>query len=144
MENSRTIAARTVLQHNKPDDCWIVVDDEVWDVTTFHQEHPGGASSKFRYRNIIICVHETWLTFRCYQVILKYAGRDATEPYAEVHSKTVLKENLSLDCFRGNLDRTTIDEEWQKANEANGIKQGAPQAPQDANEKPPLHSIINL
>lgn len=46
MEDSKLVSAQTVLEHNKPDDCWIVVDDEVWDITKFAPEHPGGAASK--------------------------------------------------------------------------------------------------
>lgn len=46
MEDTRLVSAQTVLGHNTPDDCWIVVEDEVWDVTSFVPEHPGGASSE--------------------------------------------------------------------------------------------------
>ena len=45
MEGTRLVSATTVLLHDKPEDCWIVVEDQVWDVTRFVPEHPGGASS---------------------------------------------------------------------------------------------------
>lgn len=28
--------------HSREDDCWLVIDGEVYDVTTFLDEHPGG------------------------------------------------------------------------------------------------------
>eukprot|EP00743_Colponemidia_sp_Colp-15_P008859 GILK01009669.1.p1 GENE.GILK01009669.1~~GILK01009669.1.p1 ORF type:complete len:854 (-),score=107.20 GILK01009669.1:121-2682(-) len=31
-----------VAKHNKPDDCWIVVDDAVLDITNYLSDHPGG------------------------------------------------------------------------------------------------------
>eukprot|EP01122_Echinamoeba_exundans_P007171 TRINITY_DN2141_c0_g1_i2.p2 TRINITY_DN2141_c0_g1~~TRINITY_DN2141_c0_g1_i2.p2 ORF type:complete len:143 (+),score=50.35 TRINITY_DN2141_c0_g1_i2:61-489(+) len=33
-----------VAQHNKADDCFLVVDGNVYDVTTFISRHPGGAA----------------------------------------------------------------------------------------------------
>jgi len=33
-----------VSKHNTPENCWIVVNDEIWDVTDFAQQHPGGAA----------------------------------------------------------------------------------------------------
>lgn len=44
-----------VKKHNKKDDCWIVVQDNVYNMTTFQNKHPGG-----RF------------------VIKQYAGQDAT------------------------------------------------------------------
>lgn len=73
-------------------------------------------------------------------MIQKYAGRDATKAYLEYHSPTVAKDTLSLDCFKGNLDRATIPAEWK--DELNVPNNNAQAAPDD--EKPPLHNIINL
>lgn len=72
-------------------------------------------------------------------VLLKFAGRDATKEYSEYHSPSVAKDNLSLECFKGNLDRSTIDETWAQA----PVPKNNSQAASD-DEKPPLHNIINL
>lgn len=32
-----------VAQHHTRDDCWTVIDDEVYDLTSFIGSHPGGA-----------------------------------------------------------------------------------------------------
>ncbi|UKZ75056.1 hypothetical protein TrVFT333_002728 [Trichoderma virens FT-333] len=39
---SRKVSTREVTQHNKRGDAWIVVDGEVYDMTEFAPEHPGG------------------------------------------------------------------------------------------------------
>ena len=44
-----------VKKHNKKDDCWIVVNDKVYDLTNFKMSHPGGS-----------------------RIISHYAGQDAT------------------------------------------------------------------
>jgi len=31
-----------VSKHNQPDDCWIIIEDNVYDVTKFLDDHPGG------------------------------------------------------------------------------------------------------
>jgi len=49
-----------ISQHNKCEDCWVIVHDKVFDVTKFLDEHPGGAA-----------------------LILEYGGADCTEPYVD-------------------------------------------------------------
>lgn len=44
MEFTQLISTQEVARHNNPSDCWIVIDDQVWDVTAFAPEHPGGAN----------------------------------------------------------------------------------------------------
>jgi L-lactate dehydrogenase (cytochrome) len=44
---ARKVTTLEILQHNKGDDVWIVVDGEVYDMTAFAPEHPGGQESKF-------------------------------------------------------------------------------------------------
>jgi L-lactate dehydrogenase (cytochrome) len=72
-------------------------------------------------------------------VLVKFAGRDATKEYSEYHSPSVAKDNLSLQSFKGNLDRSTIDETWAQRS----VPKNNSQAVGDE-EKPPLHNIINL
>lgn len=51
----RSYTLSEVSAHCELDDCWIVINDSVYNVTRFLQEHPGGRD-----------------------VILEHAGRDAT------------------------------------------------------------------
>ncbi|KAL1968812.1 hypothetical protein VTN77DRAFT_1173 [Rasamsonia byssochlamydoides] len=114
MSDAKLLSAQEISRHNTPTDCWIVIDGQVWDVTDFHEQHPGGSA-----------------------IILKYAGRDATKAYSEVHSPKVLRDNLQPDKLKGVLDKSTVDEEW--------LKQPPSENPQLVldNEKPPLHTLIN-
>jgi L-lactate dehydrogenase (cytochrome) len=48
MDNSKLLSAKQISEHKTPTDCWIVVDGQVWDVTDFVPQHPGGAASRRR------------------------------------------------------------------------------------------------
>ncbi|KAF9887878.1 hypothetical protein FE257_009538 [Aspergillus nanangensis] len=113
MTTKKLLSTQEISGHNTPDDCWIVVDNQVWDVTDFLEEHPGGS-----------------------MIILKYAGRDATKPYSEVHTPGVLKSNLSPEKHLGTLDESTINDEWAKPPPTETRELAF-------NEKPALHTLIN-
>ncbi|KAL4972866.1 FMN-dependent dehydrogenase-domain-containing protein [Aspergillus desertorum] len=38
------LPVQDVISHNPPDDCWVVIQGEVWDLTAIVNEHPGGPS----------------------------------------------------------------------------------------------------
>eukprot|EP01026_Neomeris_dumetosa_P033057 TRINITY_DN2629_c0_g1_i4.p1 TRINITY_DN2629_c0_g1~~TRINITY_DN2629_c0_g1_i4.p1 ORF type:complete len:440 (-),score=5.12 TRINITY_DN2629_c0_g1_i4:61-1320(-) len=59
----RDLTWSEVAQHSQPSDCWIVVNNKVYDVTEFVEEHPGG------------------------KVIMEFAGKDASEMFETFHSK---------------------------------------------------------
>lgn len=59
---SCTYTWREVEKHNTKDDCWIVLEGKVYDVTDYIQRHPGGSA-----------------------IILKNAGTDCTEKFRAVH-----------------------------------------------------------
>jgi cytochrome b involved in lipid metabolism len=56
-----------VSRHNTAKDLWIVIDKEVFDVTGFQAEHPGGE-----------------------RILQKVAGRDATDKFLEYHDASIL------------------------------------------------------
>lgn len=45
MAEERSISVEEISKHNTKEDCWIVVDGKVWDITDFAPEHPGGGKS---------------------------------------------------------------------------------------------------
>jgi succinate dehydrogenase/fumarate reductase flavoprotein subunit len=58
-----------IAKHNKENDCWVVVNGNVVDTTTFLSDHPGGKMA-----------------------IMAFAGRDATEEFNMVHEAGVLEK----------------------------------------------------
>jgi len=38
---SQTFSTAEVASHNKPDNLYIIIDEDVYDVTKFQDEHPG-------------------------------------------------------------------------------------------------------
>jgi L-lactate dehydrogenase (cytochrome) len=41
------VSVEEIKQHASENDCWIVIDDVVWDITEFIPQHPGGNESKY-------------------------------------------------------------------------------------------------
>ena len=67
MEISYTIDQ--VAEHNKPGDVWIIIEDKVYDISKFSKLYPGGTN-----------------------IILEYAGKDATEVFQAFHPMKTLKK----------------------------------------------------
>ena len=42
------LSAQQVTEHNSRESCWVIVSGEVYDVTEFLDDHPGGAASILR------------------------------------------------------------------------------------------------
>ncbi|KAJ5489804.1 Aldolase-type TIM barrel [Penicillium expansum] len=131
------ISAQEISQHCTRDDCWVVINDHVWDLTTFAPEHPGGFSYRKAGRkpaappNLRIChTDERFCT-----AIYRFAGHDATEAYNEVHSTDVITKALDPNKLIGKIDRSSIDSNW--------TSRYIQQAEKQAEAKPPLGTILN-
>ncbi|XP_073130989.1 cytochrome b5 [Henckelia pumila] len=69
-------------EHDTREDCWVVIDGKVYDVTTYLEEHPGGDD-----------------------ILLEVTGKDATDEFEDAgHSKTA--RELMGQFFIGELDPT--------------------------------------
>ncbi|KAL2349134.1 hypothetical protein Fmac_003134 [Flemingia macrophylla] len=76
-------AIEELSQHNTKDDCWILVDGKVYDVTQYLDDHPGGDD-----------------------VILATTGKDATEEFEDAgHSKSA-RELMQQYCI-GEIDTSS-------------------------------------
>ncbi|KAK3709853.1 hypothetical protein LTR37_010683 [Vermiconidia calcicola] len=80
-----------VAKHNSKESCWVIVHGKAYDVTEFLPEHPGGQ-----------------------QIILKYAGKDATEAYEPIHPPDTLDKYLDPAKHLGDVDMGTVKEEQKE------------------------------
>lgn len=129
----KLLSVQQIASHNTPEDCWIVVDKQVWDVTDFLEEHPGGSTSEITS----ISTHREIIRKLIRTVILKYAGRDATKAYSEVHAPSVLTSHLPPEKHMGHLNESTITGDWIKEPPSASLQVVL------EHEKPPLHTLIN-
>lgn len=75
-----------VAKHNSRESCWVIVHGKAYDVTDFLPEHPGGP-----------------------KIILKYAGKDATEEYEPIHPPDTLDKFLDHSKHLGPVDMGTVE-----------------------------------
>ncbi|KAI4277069.1 MAG: hypothetical protein LQ337_002051 [Flavoplaca oasis] len=114
MAEPKLLSTQQIAEHNTAKDLWIVVDGQVWDMTEFAPEHPGGIG-----------------------IILQYAGRDASQPYNEIHAPSLLNKTLTSSKIVGTLDTSTISGSWVKPPPQQNPKV------QLKNEKPPLFTLLS-
>ncbi|KAI5678874.1 hypothetical protein M9H77_09824 [Catharanthus roseus] len=80
---SELYTMQEAAQHNTKEDCWIVIEGKVYDVSSYLDEHPGGDD-----------------------VLFTAAGKDATEEFEDAgHSKSA-RELMEKFCV-GELDTST-------------------------------------
>ncbi|KAI1636142.1 acyl-CoA dehydrogenase NM domain-like protein [Biscogniauxia mediterranea] len=66
---SQTFTKSDVASHNKGDSLWIIIDDDVYDLTKFQDEHPGGK-----------------------KILTRVAGKDASKQFWKYHNEGILKK----------------------------------------------------
>lgn len=103
----------TVQNHTSKESCWVILYGNVWDVTDFLPSHPGGAN-----------------------IILKLAGKDATEEYDPIHPPGTLEENLPESARIGPVDPNSLPEPVKAA------KDVGPEP--DTKAELPLAAMLNL
>jgi cytochrome b involved in lipid metabolism len=52
-----TYSREDVSKHSQEGDIWVIIENDVYDLSLFLQEHPGGAKSKSAEKNTVI-----WIT----------------------------------------------------------------------------------
>ncbi|WWD08682.1 hypothetical protein V865_006795 [Kwoniella europaea PYCC6329] len=87
-----------VNKHNTPEDCWVVIDGKVYDLTEFAQIHPGGAGH-----------------------IHRVAGRDASAIFNPIHPPGTIENGLDEEDFMGLVDPMTLPQTVNKV--ASGEKE---------------------
>ncbi|KAF7792747.1 hypothetical protein EIP86_003845 [Pleurotus ostreatoroseus] len=115
MADISVLTGPQVAEHDSRDSCWIIVHGKVYDVTDFLDEHPGGS-----------------------KIILKYAGKDATEAYEPIHPPDAITTNLPVEKHLGVIDASTIAKVVKEVTEEEKKRQLAVAA------RPPLENVLNL
>ncbi|KAK1143287.1 hypothetical protein N8T08_006814 [Aspergillus melleus] len=103
-----------VQKHNSKDSCWVVIHGSVYDVTDFVDSHPGGP-----------------------HVLLRCAGKDATEDFDSVHDQELLAQSLPSSAFRGHLEPGSLGK-------SSNASAHVPEIKQTGDSPPPLTTLINL
>ncbi|BGP02360.1 hypothetical protein NBRC10513v2_006008 [Rhodotorula toruloides] len=74
-----------VAKHNSSESLWMIINGKAYDLTEFQTNHPGGQ-----------------------KILLKFAGRDATEEYEPIHPPGTIEEALPADKHLGEVDMSTL------------------------------------
>ena len=130
----RTISMLEVSKHNTPADCWVVFHGKVYDLSSFHAEHPGGS-----------------------KIITSNAGKDVTALFEPIHPKDIAERLLGPSVCVGVVDPHTVDpaihvvaadpshsKEAAKSRGSVASSSGEkPHAPAREWKKPPLEAMLN-
>ena len=81
-----------VKKHNSKESAWVVLHGYIYDLTKFLEDHPGGD-----------------------QVILDWAGRDATKFWSAIHKKDWIKEYTKPEWCLGPVGKEAPSEELKRA-----------------------------
>lgn len=115
----RLIDMAEVEEHNKPEKgIWVVIQGQVYDLTSFVDKHPGGN-----------------------RIILKNAGKDVTDIYMPVHPSDAIVENLDPSQHLGQVDPSTMKE---KSESEENLSQREVNRRKALQNLPPIGSILNL
>jgi L-lactate dehydrogenase (cytochrome) len=116
--------------HNTPEDCWVVLNGKVYDLSLFQKGHPGGS-----------------------RIITDHAGKDVSNLFNAVHPKDIVQRLLAPEACVGVLDETTLDPEKhvvaaeEKAPSRVLRQTAAAAATEDQQargwEKPPIEAMLN-
>ncbi|KAH7868466.1 FMN-dependent dehydrogenase-domain-containing protein [Lentinula edodes] len=109
-----------IAKHDDASSCWIIIKNEVYDVTEFLSIHPGGPS-----------------------IILKYAGGDATSAYDPIHPPDTIQKNLSPSQCLGPLITTTNTTD-RKDRVPVERTQDEMRVEREMKRRPPLNRVLNL
>ncbi|CZT15918.1 probable L-lactate dehydrogenase (cytochrome) [Ramularia collo-cygni] len=85
---AKQLSGEEIAKHNTTESCWVIIHGKAYDVTEFMPEHPGGP-----------------------KIILKYAGKDATEEYEPIHPPDTLDKYLDKSKHLGEVNMQTVEKE---------------------------------
>lgn len=119
--NKQKISPAEVAKHNSADDCWVVINGYVYDLTRFVPNHPGGPD------------------------VIKYnAGRDVTAIFEPLHAPNVIDKYIAPEKKLGPLQGSMPPELVCPPYAPGETKEDIARKEQLKSLLPPLDNIINL
>ncbi|CAL9737923.1 L-lactate dehydrogenase (cytochrome) [Monosporozyma servazzii] len=83
----KLFSPQEVSKHNTPDDCWVVIDNQVYNLTDFIDIHPGGP-----------------------EILKLNAGKDVSAIFKPLHAKGTLEKYVKPEWYLGELTEPMPDE----------------------------------
>lgn len=133
----KEFTAQEISKHNSKQDCWVIIHGNVYDLTNFLSEHPGGQ-----------------------KIILKYAGKDATQKFDTIHPKDIIEKLLPKEAHLGTVPELLKKAAAKANSQKSQSKQDAAEEEEEDDEdedaeyekirkqyeqnKPPLSQMYNL
>ncbi|KAF6833447.1 mitochondrial cytochrome [Colletotrichum plurivorum] len=120
---SRILTAADVQKHQTPKSCWIALHGKVYDITAFLATHPGGKA-----------------------VLLKNAGKDATDAFDSFHPIEIIDEYLQLDQVLGVFEAGAAEETTPPPPSSNTLDVMKPEVTQKGPDDPvpPVSQILSI
>ncbi|KAH8835161.1 FMN-dependent dehydrogenase-domain-containing protein [Flagelloscypha sp. PMI_526] len=116
---SSSYSLEAISEHNSRQSAWVIIKNQVYDVTEFLDEHPGGAA-----------------------IILKYAGKDATSAYEPIHPSDALAKSLPGEKHLGPIDPNAADSILRTRTQSQ--TKDEKRVEEALRARPPLERILNL
>ncbi|KAI8626213.1 mitochondrial cytochrome-like protein b2 [Xylariaceae sp. FL1651] len=119
--DGKMLSATEIASHRSMSSCWIVVGGKVYDVTSYLEEHPGGAA-----------------------ILLRQGGTNATAEFRKIHSPDILKY-LPEDACLGTVDAPTLAAlpiSNVSADSGGTTPSSSGTAPEEATSLPHISSIV--
>ncbi|PGH30803.1 hypothetical protein GX50_06431 [[Emmonsia] crescens] len=88
----KSFSTADVSSHNKDGDIWVIIGQEVYDISKFQDEHPGGK-----------------------KILLSVAGSDATKKFQKYHRQSILSK------YKSKLLIGTVQEPQQRQKSIFGL-----------------------
>lgn len=89
----KAFTTQDVAAHNKPNDLYIIVDEDVYDLTQFQDEHPGTIPPSTNY-----FADTSWHSSSSAggkKILTRVAGKDASKQFWKYHNEGILKKYKS-------------------------------------------------
>ncbi|CAO3588444.1 unnamed protein product [Absidia cylindrospora] len=102
---SKTFTIEEVAKHTAANDCWVIIHDQVYDLTNFLNDHPGGK-----------------------KILIKNAGTDATKKFDSFHNASVLTK-LGAPFLIGKIgsgDEDHVEADTDEVEDSNPLVVGQP------------------